>query len=107
MALLDAASLASALVRAEDVSSAISRHLRQRLLHVRTYQLLSRVLTPFYQSDSQILPALRDHLIAPVTTLPGIRSIISTLVTGDLLDPVGRLRLSESFAHAAGGRQTV
>lgn len=107
MALLDAASLASALVRAEDISSAIYRHLRQRQLHVGTYQFLSRVLTPFYQSDSQILPALCDHLIAPVTTLPGIRAIISTLVTGDLFDPVGRLRLSDSFARAAGGPQKV
>jgi 2-polyprenyl-6-methoxyphenol hydroxylase-like FAD-dependent oxidoreductase len=101
MALLDAASLASALVHAEDINGAIARHLRQRQIHVRSYQLLSQVLTPFYQSDSRLLPALRDHLIAPVTTLPGIRSIISTLVTGDLLDPVGRLRLTEAFGPGA------
>ena len=99
MALLDAASLASALVQAEDVGAAIGQHLRQRELHVQTYQFLSQVLTPFYQSDSRLLPALRDHLIAPITTLPGIRAIISTLVTGDLLDPVGRLQLQRmSFA---------
>jgi 2-polyprenyl-6-methoxyphenol hydroxylase-like FAD-dependent oxidoreductase len=93
MALLDAASLASALMHAEDLNTAITRHLRQRRMHVHSYQFLSRVLTPFYQSDSRLLPALRDYLIAPITTLPGIRAIISTLVTGDLLDPVGRLRL--------------
>lgn len=101
MALLDAASLASALVHAENVEAAIARHLRQRQMHVRSYQFLSRILTAFYQSDSLFLPALRDHLIAPVTTLPGIRAIISTLVTGDLLDPISRLRLSETFGPAA------
>ncbi|KPF43789.1 NAD(P)/FAD-dependent oxidoreductase [Rhizobium sp. AAP43] len=99
MALLDAASLASALIHAEDIGAAIGQHLRQRQMHVHSYQFLSHCLTPFYQSDSRLLPALRDHLIAPVTTLPGIRSIISTLVTGDLLDPVGRLRLPEAFAR--------
>ncbi len=104
MALLDAASLASALVHAEDVDAAIARHLRQRQMHVHSYQFLSRLLTPFYQSDSRLLPALRDHLIAPVTTLPGIRAIISTLVTGDLLDPVARLRLPETFGSAAMAR---
>lgn len=104
MALLDAASLASALVHAENVDAAIARHLRQRQMHVRSYQFLSRVLTPFYQSDSRLLPALRDHLIAPITTLPGVRSVISTLVTGDLLDPVARLRLSETFRPAAAAR---
>ncbi|RKE84787.1 NAD(P)/FAD-dependent oxidoreductase [Rhizobium sp. AG855] len=101
MALLDAASLASAFIHAEDAGAAISRHLQQRQMHVRSYQLLSQVLTPFYQSDSRLLPVLRDHLIAPVTTLPGIRSVISTLVTGDLLDPVGRLRLPETFGPGA------
>ena len=104
MALLDAASLASALVHAEDVNAAIAQHLRQRQMHVRSYQFLSQVLTPFYQSDSSLLPALRDHLIAPITTFPGVRSVISTLVTGDLLDPVGRLRLSETFGQDAVSR---
>lgn len=98
MALLDAASLASALVHSEDISGAITRHLSQRRMHVTTYQGLSRILTPFYQSDSRLLPVLRDRLIAPINRLPGVRDIIATLVTGDLLDPVGRLQLSGTFA---------
>ncbi|WP_246041358.1 FAD-dependent oxidoreductase [Peteryoungia ipomoeae] len=100
MALLDAASLTSALVHAPDLDAAIRVHLRQRRLHVSSYQFLSRVLTPFYQSDSRLLPVLRDHVIAPITTLPGIRAIVSALVTGDLLDPVARLRLQEALATA-------
>jgi 2-polyprenyl-6-methoxyphenol hydroxylase-like FAD-dependent oxidoreductase len=103
MALLDAASLASALCREATIDDAIARHLAQRRLHIRFYQLLSRVLTPFYQSDSTILPFSRDMLIGPATKLPIVRSLITTLVTGELLNPVGRIALdrltpAEEFA---------
>lgn len=93
MALLDAASLCAALAREPSVSDAIARHLRQRQLHIRFYQLLSRVLTPFYQSDSRLLPMSRDVMIGPATKLPLLRNLITTLVTGELLDPVGRIGL--------------
>ena len=93
MALLDAASLCAALAREPSVSDAIVRHLRQRQLHIRFYQLLSRVLTPFYQSDSRLLPMSRDVMIGPATKLPLLRNLITTLVTGELLDPVGRIGL--------------
>ena len=93
MALLDAASLCTAMIREATVGDAISRHLRQRQMHIRFYQLLSRVLTPFYQSDSKVLPMSRDLMIGPATKLPFLRSLITTLVTGELLDPVGRIGL--------------
>ncbi len=95
MALLDAASIASALCREATVSEAIARHLKQRQLHIRFYQLLSRILTPFYQSDSRLLPFSRDILIGPATKLPLVRSLITTLVTGELLDPVGGIELDQ------------
>jgi hypothetical protein len=50
-------------------------------------------LTPFYQSDSSVLPFSRDIMIGPATKLPLVRSLITTLVTGELLDPVGRIEL--------------
>ncbi|MDM9629748.1 NAD(P)/FAD-dependent oxidoreductase [Rhizobium sp. S152] len=93
MALLDAASLCSALCREATIGDAIGRHLKQREMHIRFYQLLSRVLTPFYQSDSRLLPLSRDIFIGPATKLPLVRSLITTLVTGELLDPVGRIGL--------------
>ena len=108
MALLDTASLCAALAREPSVSEAIARHLKQRQLHIRFYQLLSRVLTPFYQSDSRILPMSRDLMIGPATKLPFLRSLITTLVTGELLDPVGRIgleRLLPDEAHS--GDQTA
>ncbi|SFB40078.1 2-polyprenyl-6-methoxyphenol hydroxylase [Rhizobium sp. NFR07] len=91
MALLDAASLASALEGSASLDEALRLHVRQRWMHVALYQTLSAALTPFYQSDSRVLPLLRDIAIAPTTGLPVIRSIVSRLVTGDFLDPLKRI----------------
>lgn len=95
MALLDAASLVLALERAGSVEDAFALHLRQRRMHIRLYQTLSRVLTPFYQSDSRVLPMMRDVMIGPTTRLPLVRYVVSRLVTGDFLDPVGRIGLGD------------
>lgn len=88
MALLDAASLTSAFIAEQSIADAISRHIRQRQRHVQSYQFLSRILTPFYQSDSTVLPILRDIVIAPMAGLPGMRSFVSAVVTGELLSPL-------------------
>ena len=93
MALLDAASLALALERETSVADALGLHVWQRRAHVHLYQALSRILTPFYQSDSHLLPALRDMAIGPVTRLPYLSRLISLLVTGTMLDPAGRIGL--------------
>lgn len=97
MALLDAASLITALERSATIEDALALHLRQRRLHIWLYQTLSLVMTPFYQSDSKILPVIRDIAIAPTTQLPLMRQLISRLVTGEFLDPVGRI----GFDHGA------
>lgn len=91
MALLDAASLATALERAATIDEALLLHLRQRRMHVQLYQTLSLLLTPFYQSDSRLLPLMRDIAIGPATQLPLIRTLVSRLVTGDFLDPLRRI----------------
>jgi 2-polyprenyl-6-methoxyphenol hydroxylase-like FAD-dependent oxidoreductase len=91
MALLDAASFAFALERSASLDEALTRHVKQRWLHVALYQTLSAGLTPFYQSDSRLLPLMRDVAIGPTTGLPVIRSIVSRLVTGDFLDPLKRI----------------
>ena len=41
----------------------------QRRRQMRYYQAISRGFTPFYQSDSRLLPPLRDFVIAPATRL--------------------------------------
>lgn len=91
MALLDAASLMTVLEHSASVEDALARHVKQRGLHIWFYQTMSFVMTPFYQSDSRVLPVIRDIAIAPMTQLPLMRQLISRLVTGEFLDPVKRI----------------
>jgi len=64
---------------------------------VRFYQYLSALFTPFYQSDSSILPLMRDWLVAPSTRLPLARNIVAGMVAGVILDPRGRLELTKAM----------
>jgi 2-polyprenyl-6-methoxyphenol hydroxylase-like FAD-dependent oxidoreductase len=93
MALLDARALALALRDGEDIDAALRRYATLRRWHVRLYQYLSAVFTPFYQSDSSILPGLRDWLVAPATRLPLARKFVAGTVAGVILDPRRRLEL--------------
>jgi 2-polyprenyl-6-methoxyphenol hydroxylase-like FAD-dependent oxidoreductase len=91
MALLDAAALALALRTPGDPQEALALYARLRRWHVRFYQALSAVFTPFYQSDSRILPIVRDFLLAPGTRLPLVRRFVAASVAGAVLDPLGRI----------------
>jgi len=63
---------------------ALADYARLRRWHVRIYQLMSRAFTPVYQSDSTILPILRDHLLAPISALPIVRTVLQKMVSGEL-----------------------
>ena len=63
MALLDARALAHALAVKPTVEDALQAYARMRRLHVRVFQALSFAFTPFYQSDSTVLPFIRDRLV--------------------------------------------
>lgn len=93
MALLDARALALALEEEPDVEAALLSYARARRWHVLFYQALSLGFTPAYQSDSRILPFLRDRLLAPATRLPGFRKFVAASVAGTVLDPRPRLQL--------------
>lgn len=84
MALLDAL----ALVEALSAPDPLPAYARMRRWHVRGYQAMSRFLTPMYQSDSRVLPVLRDHLLAPMGRWPPVRAGLTRLVSGDLLPPL-------------------
>lgn len=94
MALLDAQALAVALRGWRDFDDALVAYAAMRRRHVRFYQQLSALFTPFYQSDSRTLPWLRDYLLAPATRLPLARTFVAAMVAGTVLDPRGRLRLT-------------
>jgi 2-polyprenyl-6-methoxyphenol hydroxylase-like FAD-dependent oxidoreductase len=87
MALLDAAALASA-IATNPWEDALPAYARMRRWHVRSYQALSAAFTPMYQSDSRILPALRNHLLAPASEWPLVRQMLTRLVAGNLLHPL-------------------
>lgn len=89
MALLDAMALAQAL-RQGPADTAAERQARMRRTHIAAYQAMSAAFTPMYQSDSCVLPLIRDHLLAPLSRLPGVRHLLTALVSGDLMPPLGR-----------------
>jgi salicylate hydroxylase len=82
MALLDAYALAMALRRNDDVDTALAQAVDLRRLHVRLYQALTALFTPVYQSDSRVLPFLRDRLVGPLSRLWPIPWIQAGMVAG-------------------------
>jgi salicylate hydroxylase len=88
MALLDVAALATAVATHSSIDRALEAYARLRRSHVRLYQALSRVFTPFYQSDSVVLPLARDWLVAPSSRIPGVPALLAKIVAGLIGDPL-------------------
>lgn len=93
LALADALTLRDALRDAGDVNMAGHAYTKARRRHVRFYQLASRLLTPFFQSNSRLAGLVRDIGFGPMCHLPFLGSqMIQTMAgikTGALtrLDP--------------------
>ena len=87
MALFDALALARAL-ETTPLEDALPRYAQMRRWHVRLYQGMSAAFTPQYQSDSRILPALRDYALAPLSLTWPLPHILSRLVAGELIPPL-------------------
>jgi len=94
MALLDAYALATALREAPDMPSALARAVAMRRRHVRLYQALTALFTPVYQSDSRLLPFLRDRLVGPLSKLWPATRIQAAMVSGLIGDPLRPLGLA-------------
>ncbi len=84
VALLDAVALATTLTRKDP----LPEYARLRRWHLRSYQMLSAVLTPMYQSHSRILLPLRDHILAPMGRFAPVRASLTRLVSGNLRPPL-------------------
>lgn len=87
MALLDVAALAHALERYDDLGQALASYATARRTHVRLFQMLSLMFTPFYQSDSAALAWLRDRLVATIARVPPAPRLLASIVSGTLVDP--------------------
>ena len=96
MALLDAAALSHALARTGSVDAALEAYARARRWHVRIFQALSLALTPFYQSDSRVMPFVRDRLVATVAKIPPVPQFLASMVAGTVIDPFRRIGLRET-----------
>lgn len=87
--LVDAAALAQCLERwQDDVPRALDMFDRARKRHIQIYQGLSHVLTPFYQSESRVLPLVRDVVARPMATVPLTRVLLARLISGTLIRPI-------------------
>jgi salicylate hydroxylase len=93
MALMDAYALALALRSEPDVDAAIGRAIGLRRRHVGLYQWLTALFTPVYQSDSRVLPFVRDRLVGPLSRLWPATRIQAAMVSGLVGDPLGPLDL--------------
>lgn len=90
MALLDALALARALETASTLPDALQSYTRMRYWHVRLFQWASATFTPFYQSDSRVLPVVRDWFAAPLSRLPIGDAVLARLVSGMTTAPLAR-----------------
>lgn len=80
-ALLDAYALGLAAQKftAEDIPS---QAWKLRRTHNTLYHYLSASFTPLYQSDSRILPILRDQVLNPLSRLPLVRKQVGKMGAG-------------------------
>ncbi len=74
LALVDAMALADAIAGAPSVAEGLARYSRSRRDHLGYYQLATRALTPFFQSDHAWLGWLRDAFMGPACRLPYVRT---------------------------------
>ncbi|MEM7268383.1 MAG: NAD(P)/FAD-dependent oxidoreductase [Pseudomonadota bacterium] len=93
MALLDAAAFDLALADAHILQEALESYADRRRWHVRLYQLASRLFTPVYQSDSRVLPLIRDIAMAPVSKIWPGNAILSSMIAGSLGAPLAQIGL--------------
>ena len=63
---------------------ALAAYAKSRRFRVKLYQAMSRVFTPFYQSDSELLPLTRDHLAAGLSRVDLVQKLLARIVSGKL-----------------------
>jgi len=73
LALLDAAILSDCLAFAKDIDAALMNYHHHRRHHLCFYQMASRWLTPFFQSDLSWLGKIRDWSFTPMGRIPFMR----------------------------------
>ncbi len=93
MALLDAFALAQGLRSSADPAEGLQTAARARRGHVRLYQLLTALLTPVYQSDSRVIPLVRDRVMGPLSKFWPLTTFQAALVSGLAGAPLRKLAI--------------
>jgi len=70
MALVDAWQLSQSLTHYNNISEALAHYSDSRKKHLRFYQYASRLLTPFFQSNSTAAAIFRDLVFPPMRYIP-------------------------------------
>ena len=91
LALVDALLLARALAAHADMAAALAAYARSRRAHTRFYGLASRLLTPFFQSDSRLAAIVRDTAFAPMARIPYMRREMVRMLAGVKTGPFSSL----------------
>lgn len=73
LALCDALALATALEQSRTLEDALGAYTSSRRAHLDYYQLATRWLTPFFQSDLTLLGPLRDLCMPPLSQIAYVR----------------------------------
>lgn len=94
MALLDALALSTALQNTTSLDEALPAYAAMRRWHVRFYQGISWAFTPQYQSDSRVLPWMRDRVLMPISRIAPVTAALTRLVCGDLVPPLADQHLT-------------
>lgn len=101
LGLLDAHALGRSLAEAGDLPQAMDLFAQRRGPPSRFYRRASHLLTPFFQSDVQVLGVLRDLVMRHACQAPVVRPMMTTILAGlrrgwfatDTLDADGRYPL--------------
>ena len=80
LALEDASLLAKTVGSVRDVATALATFESERLARIAPLQRACRWTTPFFQSDSRMLAALRDAAMPVVARQPFVRARLRTLI---------------------------
>lgn len=101
MALLDAWALAKGLAASDDVDRGVAQAIALRRRHIRLYQWLTAIFTPVYQSDSRVLPLIRNRLVGPLSRIWPATTIQAALVSGLVGNPLRLLGLDARLSADA------
>lgn len=101
MALLDAWALTKGLTEKDSVEDGVRHGIRLRRRHVLTYQWLTALFTPVYQSDSRLLPLIRDRVVGPLSKLWPATAIQAAMVSGLVGNPLPSLGLNDDLQAGA------